>query len=81
MSYDADGADYFVPRKQQDVWDMGGTPLQVEYVVRPLSAIFDALAEAGWRDVHVHEPEPLRSARASRRNSEPRCAHGPGFCS
>lgn len=54
----ADDADYFTTRDTDDVWTFGGVPLEVRYVVRPLSAIFDALYDAGWANVRIHEPRP-----------------------
>lgn len=55
--------DYFATELLHDRWEKGGTTFDVRFWRRPLSAMFDAFAEAGWRVERLQEPQPLPECR------------------
>jgi SAM-dependent methyltransferase len=59
----ADSSDYFAVELLRDVWTVGGRDHEVRFWHRPLSAMFDAFAAAGWRVDALSEPQPLPECR------------------
>ena len=58
-------APYFETRLLTDTWRKGGREFQVRFYHRPLSAIVDALADAGFLIERIAEPIPDRVAFAA----------------
>ena len=62
-----------------DTWDKAGREYQVHFYHRPLSAIVDALADAGFLVERIPEPVPDRSAFARDPAFYDRLTRGPWF--
>jgi SAM-dependent methyltransferase len=71
-------APYFETVLLTDTWQKGGREFQVRFYHRPLSAIVDALAEAGFLIERIPEPIPDPSAFSDRAFYE-RMRLGPWF--
>jgi SAM-dependent methyltransferase len=56
-------ADYHATELLTDLWEKGGREFEVRFWRRPLSAMFDAFAEAGFAVERVSEPQPLPECR------------------
>jgi SAM-dependent methyltransferase len=56
------GASYFETVLLTDIWRKGGRDYQVRFYHRPISAIVDALADAGFLIERIPEPMPDREA-------------------
>lgn len=56
------GASYFDTVLLTDTWPMGGRDYAVRFYHRPISAIVDALADAGFLVERIPEPMPDRAA-------------------
>jgi SAM-dependent methyltransferase len=56
------GSSYFDTVLLTDVWRKGGQDYEVHFYHRPISAIVDALAEAGFLIERIPEPIPSRDA-------------------
>lgn len=72
-------APYFETVLLTDTWHKGGRDYQVRFYHRPLSAIVDALADAGFLIERIPEPVPDRSAFDVRPDLYDRVIHGPWF--
>jgi len=57
------GDDYFATALWDDTWTVGGEPVTMRFWRRPLHAITDALATAGFAIERIAEPQPLEEAR------------------
>jgi SAM-dependent methyltransferase len=55
--------DYHATELLTDRWEKGGREFEVRFWRRPLSAMFDAIAEAGFQVERVSEPQPLDECR------------------
>ena len=55
--------DYHATELLTDRWEKGGREFEVRFWRRPLSAMFDAIAEAGFQVERVSEPQPLEECR------------------
>ncbi len=55
--------DYFATRRRVEEWTMGGQTAQLTFWDRPLHAMTDAFAAAGFRLTVVREPPPGPGAR------------------
>jgi SAM-dependent methyltransferase len=55
--------DYFATELLHDRWMKGDSTFDVSFWRRPLTAMFDAIAEAGFRVDRVTEPQPLEECR------------------
>jgi 2-polyprenyl-3-methyl-5-hydroxy-6-metoxy-1,4-benzoquinol methylase len=68
-TYDVEIADppapYFETTLLTDTWRKGGRDFEVRFYHRPLSAIIDALADAGFLVERIPEPIPDRNAFAA----------------
>jgi SAM-dependent methyltransferase len=72
-------ASYFDTVLLGDTWRKGGREFQVRFYHRPLSAIVDALAEAGFVIERIPEPVPDRAAFAAKPAFYDRMIQGPWF--
>lgn len=55
--------DYFATELLHDRWEKGGETFDVRFWRRPLTAMFAAFADAGWRVDRLEEPQPLPACR------------------
>jgi SAM-dependent methyltransferase len=55
--------DYFATELLHDRWTKGEQTFEVTFWRRPLSAMLDAIAEAGFRVDRLTEPQPLEECR------------------
>lgn len=55
--------DYYATELLHDRWEKGGETFDVRFWRRPLSEMFAAFAEAGWRVERLDEPLPLPECR------------------
>ena len=72
-------APYFETVLLTDTWDKAGREYKVHFYRRPLSAIVDALADAGFLVERIPEPVPDRSAFAQDPAFYDRLTRGPWF--
>lgn len=72
-------ADYFETVLLTDTWTKAGRPYTVRFYHRPLSAIVDALAAAGFLVERIHEPAPDPVAFAANPRLLARMQQGPWF--
>jgi SAM-dependent methyltransferase len=72
-------ADYFETVLLTDTWIKAGQPFTVRFYHRPLSAIVDALADAGFLIERIHEPIPDPDAFAANPAFYHRIRRGPWF--
>jgi SAM-dependent methyltransferase len=72
-------ASYFETLLLTDTWDKGGREHTVRFYHRPLSAIADALADAGFLIERIPEPIPDRSAFAGIEAFYEQMIKGPHF--
>lgn len=72
-------APYFETVLLTDTWRKGGRDFQVRFYHRPLSAIVDALADAGFLIERIPEPLPDRQAFAANPALYERMSRGPWF--
>jgi len=72
-------APYFDLTLLTDTWHKGGRDLEVRYYRRPLSAVVDALADAGFLIEWIPEPRPDPAAFAGRPGLYERISAGPWF--
>ena len=72
-------APYFDLTLLTDTWHKGGRDLEVRYYRRPLSAIVDALADAGFLIERMPEPRPDPTAFAGWPGLFERISTGPWF--
>jgi len=56
--------DYFATYEWTDEWIMGGQAAQMRFWSRPLHAMTDAFAAAGFQIAAITEPQPIPAARA-----------------
>lgn len=70
---------YFRTVLLTDTWHKGGRAYEVRYYHRPVGAIVDALADAGFLVERIHEPIPDREAFAGRPGLYERITNGPWF--
>jgi ubiquinone/menaquinone biosynthesis C-methylase UbiE len=70
---------YFEKRVLTDIWHKGGRDFEVRFHRRPLSAIVDALADAGFVIERMPEPRPDPAAFADEPELYARLAEGPFF--
>jgi len=59
----SDSADYFATELIRDYWSKGGRDYEVRFWRRPLTAMFSAIAEAGFRVDNLVEPQPRAECR------------------
>lgn len=71
--------DYFATELLHDRWEKGGTTYDVRFWRRPLTAMFGAFAEAGWRIDRVDEPLPLPACREQDPEAWARLTTAPAF--
>jgi SAM-dependent methyltransferase len=72
-------APYFETVLLADTWRKGGRPFTVRFYHGPLSAIVDALADAGFLIERIPEPIPDRDAFASNPVFYDRMTRGPWY--
>jgi SAM-dependent methyltransferase len=72
-------APYFETVLLTDTWRKGGRDFEVRFYHRPISAIVDALAEAGFLIEQIPEPLPDRQAFAGNPALYERMSRGPWF--
>ena len=72
-------APYFETTLLTDIWRKGGRDFHVRFYHRPLSAIVDALADAGFLIERIPEPIPDRDAFADLPALYQRMSRGPWF--
>jgi SAM-dependent methyltransferase len=72
-------ADYFETVLLTDTWTKAGRPFSVRFFHRPLSAIVDALVDAGFLVERIHEPLPEPDAFAANPAFYARMRRGPWF--
>lgn len=72
-------APYFETTLLTDTWRKGGSTFRVRFYHRPLSAIVDALADAGFLIERIPEPTPDREAFAAVPDFFERMSRGPWF--
>ncbi len=72
-------APYFEKRLLTDTWHKGGKAFEVRFYRRPLSAIVDALADAGFTIERMPEPMPVREAFVDRPEVYEQLTRGPFF--
>lgn len=70
---------YFELTLLTDTWHKGGRDLRVQFYRRPLSAIVDALADAGFLIERIPEPRPDPAAFAGWPGLYERISAGPWF--
>ena len=70
---------YFETVLLTDTWHKAGREYQVRYYHRPISAIVDALADAGFLVERIPEPIPDREAFAAHPGVYDRISRGPWF--
>jgi SAM-dependent methyltransferase len=73
------GASYFDTFLLTDTWDKGGLAHIVHFYHRPISAIVDALADAGFLIERIPEPIPDRGAFTGQEAFYDRMMEGPHF--
>lgn len=71
--------DYFATELLHDRWEKGGTTFDMRFWRRPLSAIFAAVAQAGWRVERLEEPRPLPACRELDPDAWARLSTKPAF--
>jgi SAM-dependent methyltransferase len=59
----AASGDYFATELLTDRWTKGGRAFEVRFWRRPLTAMFDAIAQAGFRVERLSEPQPVEECR------------------
>lgn len=72
-------APYFETVLMTDTWRKGGREFQVRFYHRPISAIVDAIADAGFHIERIPEPRPDRQAFAANPGLFERMSRGPWF--
>jgi 2-polyprenyl-3-methyl-5-hydroxy-6-metoxy-1,4-benzoquinol methylase len=72
-------APYFETTLLTDTWRKGGREFEVRFYHRPLSAIIDALADAGFLVERIPEPIPDRTAFAASPEFYDRMRRAPWF--
>ena len=55
--------DYYVTEMVVDRWSVGGREYDVRFWRRPLSEMFRAIADGGFRVDQLNEPQPLPECR------------------
>lgn len=70
---------YFLTEKIVDEWDTIGSPVRVEYYRRPLSALMQALTDAGLCVVEMSEGKPDEQMQQSDPESYHKLSTAPGF--
>jgi SAM-dependent methyltransferase len=71
--------DYHATELLTDRWEKGGREFEVRFWRRPLSAMFDAIAEAGFQVERVSEPQPLEECRERFPHAWERLSRKPWF--
>lgn len=64
MDWPIAGGSYFETRKYTDTWTVGGKEIAIAYWRRPLTAMTDAFAAAGFTIESLTEPAPLPECEA-----------------
>jgi len=63
----------------RDTWDKGGRDFEVHFYHRPLSAVVDALADAGFVVERIPEPRPDPAAFTGLPGLYEQMSRGPWF--
>jgi SAM-dependent methyltransferase len=72
-------APYFDTTLLRDTWNKGGSDFEVQFYHRPLSAVVDALADAGFVVERIPEPRPDPAAFSGMPGLYERMSRGPWF--
>ena len=72
-------ASYFDVTLLRDTWDKGGRDFEVHFYHRPLSAVVDALADAGFVVERIPEPQPDPAAFTGLPGLYEQMSRGPWF--
>ena len=72
-------APYFATVLLTDTWHKGGRAFEVRFWHRPMHAIVDAIADAGFLIERIPEPVPPRAAFSAMPRAWDRLARGPWY--
>jgi 2-polyprenyl-3-methyl-5-hydroxy-6-metoxy-1,4-benzoquinol methylase len=78
-AYEQERGVYFETRPITQTWRFGGTPIEMSFYVRPLSAITDALSSAGFTIERIVEPLPTDAFREADPESYAQLMQRPEF--